>query len=122
MMSFDPKLTEAMAEISVILKKHDIAGAITLVSRTHNEHQIIFPTWSAAQGDTKGIYFESEQPTYPGDPENNQEFEESLNMILQIRDKSAKFWRMMQGLLGELKKYVDLKNSHFDDKIPNRLN
>lgn len=121
-MTYDPKLQEAMTEIEAVLKKHDVAGAITLVSRSHSEHQILFPSWSAAQGDTKGIRFESKPPTLQGRWEENQTFDESMNMVLQIRDLSAKFWNMMQGLLDVLDNEVDLKLTTFNDEIPRRLN
>jgi hypothetical protein len=114
----DPKLKEAMTEISDILKKHDIAGAITLVSRSHSEHQIHFPAWSAAQGDLTGISFDAKTPNYHKGFEANQKFEETLYMLLQIREVSAKFWRMMEGFLKTLGEYVDLNHTSYSDDIP----
>lgn len=45
----DPKLQKAAAEISAILKKHDIGGYIMLASKTHGEYVLNLPTWSKCQ-------------------------------------------------------------------------
>lgn len=117
-MTYDPKLKEAMAEMKAVMMKHDIAGAIILVSRTDSEHQIHFPTWSAAQGSLKGIEFEADPILGTRDLRLN----ESLNMLAQIMAKSEIFWRMMQGLLKEIRKRIDISQSPIDEKVPHRLN
>ncbi len=46
---FDPKLRECAEELKTILKKYDVAATVSLVSSTHGEFFIHFPTWSGAQ-------------------------------------------------------------------------
>lgn len=43
---YDPKLKAAANEIDAVLKRYDIGGAMNLVSQTHGEFLISFPTWS----------------------------------------------------------------------------
>ena len=46
---FDPKLKTAAKEIREILDRHDVAAYISLVSPTHSEFVLRFPTWSGVQ-------------------------------------------------------------------------
>lgn len=46
---YDPKLKTAIGEIQQILEKHDVSGVIQLISQTHSEFLIHFPTWSGVQ-------------------------------------------------------------------------
>lgn len=46
----DPKLKEAMKEITRVLEKHDIGGHIILSSQSHGEYFLHLPSWSKADG------------------------------------------------------------------------
>lgn len=48
----DPKLAEILREVNEILKRNDVGGFVNLVSRTHFEWGISFPTWSGLTVET----------------------------------------------------------------------
>lgn len=121
-MSYDPKLKEAMAEISAVLKKHDIAGTVALVSETHSEYLYHFPTWSAAQLTEEGIRFKAKSTDYPDKATADQALIKSLHVVLQTRDLSAKNFQIMEHLLKKIGEHVDIDHTPFFDHTPHRLN
>jgi hypothetical protein len=121
-MSYDPKLKEAMAEITAILAKHDIAGALTLVSETHSEYKYHFPTWSAAQFSEDGIRFKTKASEFPDKETANRALTVSLHVLLQIRDLNAQHFETMTQILEKVREHVDFNHVPYADHTPHRLN
>lgn len=44
---FDPKLKACIAEIQAVLARYEVGGFISIVSPTHGEFGLEFPTWAA---------------------------------------------------------------------------
>lgn len=68
----DPRLGDAMRAIAKILRHYDIAGSLTLVSKTHSEFYYHFPTWSVVQPEKEpdgqqGIRIRSYEAYYTSD-------------------------------------------------------
>jgi hypothetical protein len=110
-----------MAEITAILKKHDIAGALTLVSETHSEYKYHFPTWSAAQLLGDGIRFKTKATDYPDKEAANQALTKSLHILLQICDLNAQHFNVMTRLLEKIRGHVDWDHVPYADHTPHRL-
>lgn len=107
----DPKLKEAMAEIFGVLKKHDIAGQVTLVSKTHSEFRSkIDPTWSCASfedfQDGMAIRFKIKKADVPDKEQRRQIAEWTLHILAQIRDLNAQNFLAFDGSLTEFAKFV----------------
>jgi hypothetical protein len=119
-MEYDPKLKEAMAEIKAILSKHDIAGAISLVSETHSEYRLQFPSWSMAQLTEKGLRFRGKAADYPNKEAANEALTRSLHVLLQIRDLTAQHQAVMLKILDALEKHVDFDHTPYADHTPHR--
>ncbi len=108
----DPKLKTAMAEIFAILKKHDIAGQVILVSESHTEFRIkINPTWSCAREaevpEGLAIQFKASRKEYPDPKKKHQAIENTAHMVLAFRDisiqNSLQFGRMVEALETQIK-------------------
>lgn len=88
-MKYDPKLKEVMAEITGILKKHDLAGYIQLVSPTHCEFRFeITPSWSCAKWEDKDagkLRFKASSKDL-GVDKTEALVEATCHMIYRIRD------------------------------------
>jgi hypothetical protein len=121
-MSYDPKLKEAMAEISAVLKKHDIAGAVTLVSKTHSEYKYHFPTWSAAQITDEGIRFRTKSSDYADKQAADQALLDSLHVVLQIHDLNSQNIKVTDQLIKKIGEHVDFDHVPYFDHTPHRLN
>lgn len=118
----DPKLKEAMAEIKGILRKHDIAACVTLVSETHSEfYHGIDPSWSAA-------YFEREQylriRAKRADFKTLEEQKRCVNltvhMLHQIRDLNAQSFANMERVIDMLNERFDIEHVPFAGFEPHR--
>jgi hypothetical protein len=122
----DPVLKEAMAEIMGILKKHDIAGQVTLVSPTHTEFRYrIDPKWACttveAQGDGyMAVRFRAKKSEIPDMKERHKIVERTMHMLLSIRDLSGKNFLMFDGLEKQLKPHIDFDHKPFSDFEPHR--
>jgi hypothetical protein len=87
----DPRLKDAMRAISRILRQYDIAGAITLASKTHAEFRYQFPTWSIVQPERgpqgeEGVRIRTFGTWYRSQEEQRAAAEASLHCLYQIRD------------------------------------
>ena len=101
----DPKLKEAMAEISAILKKHDIAGIVTLVSEDDSEClYALEPSWSVVRVQAGKIQFDSKRKDFKTATQRNRCNEASVHMLCEIRDWNAQSFNNMNNLLNTIKK------------------
>lgn len=121
-MNYDPKLKEAMAEIKAVLKKHDIAGALTLVSKSHSEYLYHFPTWSAAQLTDEGIRIRIKSSDFADKQAADQALLDSLHVVLQIHDLNSQNLKVMDQLIKKIGEHVDIDHTPFFDHTPHRLN
>lgn len=120
-MNYDPKLKEAMAEMKAVMKKHDIAGALALVSKTHSEYLYHFPTWSAAQLTEDGIRFRAKSSEHQSKEAAQQALIESLHVILQIVDLSTKAVEDMGQLIKQIREVIEFDHTPYKGHTPHRL-
>lgn len=106
----DPKLKEAMSEITAILKKHDIAGVINLVSPTHSEFRYeIDPNWGCGywEDKDKGLF------RFKGNKDTHQKIELTAHMLFQLRDLSALYFKNMDTLCEQFQTQVKVEHTGF---------
>lgn len=108
----DPKLKTAMREIMDILDRHDIAGQITLVSKTHSEFRFkLDPSWSVAklvkQGLGWAIRFRLTKQDIPDDDERTEIGGMTIHILAQMRDISEQNYLAMSAALAQLATQLD---------------
>lgn len=114
-MSHDPKLKEAMAEIFGVLKKHDIGGAITLVSPTHAEFRFCEdPSWSCAriEGATR-VRFRAKAQDFKTQAEHKRTVELTIHLVAQIRDLAARTFTAFDSMFQQLEKIIDFEHRSY---------
>jgi hypothetical protein len=122
----DPILKEAMAEIMGILKKHDIAGQVTLVSPTHSEFRYrLDPKWACTTIEDHGdghvsVRFRAKKDEVPDAEERRELVERTLHLLLSIRDLSGKNFLMFDELVKQLKPHIDFDHNPFSGFEPHR--
>lgn len=117
---FDPRLKAAMAEISEVLKRYDIAGHVVLVSPTHSEYHTDFPTWSMAQWEHNekgevGIRFNTRREVFATPKGKLAAVEASAHILDQFRHNATMHFGMMEGILHMLGEHLEI---HSDIKAP----
>ena len=85
-MQYSPKLKKAMAEITAVLEKYDIAGFIILTEPGFSEiHTKINPSWSSArvtgQGDNRRIEILGKKSHFKNVQERNKVLSDTCNMV-----------------------------------------
>ncbi len=123
----DPKLKKAMSEIFGILKKHDIAGSVILVSQTHSEHRFLVDTsWSCARfefrADGPALIFKAKKADIPDDDERHKRAEETAHILFQIRDLSAMHFMGFDSACNQLKEVLKIEHTPFSGFEPHREN
>jgi hypothetical protein len=113
----DPRLKDAMRRINKILREFDIAGAITLVSKSHSEFRYQFPTWSVVQPETgpqgeQGIRIRSYEAYYRSKDEQKAAMEESLHCLYQIRDIAGQTFLVFENLTSQVEEVSGLEIEH----------
>lgn len=124
-MSQDPRLEatyrDAMAEINAVLKKYDLAGAITLVSKERAMFRYHFPTWGVLklEGNDK-LRFRSKRKDFPSEEAQHEATELSLHVVLQMRDIAAQTFDLMEQLHARLSEHMEIEHKPFQDFNPER--
>ena len=113
----DPRLKDAMRAITRILRQYDIAGAVTLVSKTHAEFRYQWPTWSVVQPERgpdgqQGLRIRSYETWYGDKEAQKLAMEESLHCGYQIRDIAAQTFLMFDDLLQQIEETSGLDIEH----------
>jgi len=113
----DPRLKDAMRAIARILRTYDIAGAITLVSKSHAEFRYQFPTWSVVQPEKgpegqEGIRIRSFKEYYPSVEAQKQAMEASLHCLYQIRDLAGQTFLVFENLTSQVEEVSGLTIEH----------
>lgn len=122
----DPKLKEAMAEITPILKKHDIAGHIILVSPTASEFKFfIEPSWSCVRIEPNGdgtatCRFRSKKADFKSKDEQHRVTEQSVWMILGIKDLAAATFIQMEAVEKILRQHIEIDHTPLGGFEPHR--
>jgi hypothetical protein len=116
----DQKLKTAMAEIKVILEKHDIVGVITLASETHAEFRyLLSASWSVAYFEDPCVLRIRAKKQDFATPEQQQKCVElTIGAIHQFRDISMLVFDTMEKLIAMLKQQFQIDHQPFKDFEP----
>lgn len=115
MIDFDEKLKIAAAEIKMIMRKHDIGGFISLVSKTHSEFRLEFPSWSVAQfeGDGRGVRIRSKLEDFQSKEDQHTATELTAHFILSARDMAIMNGENLMTLGELLAEYMEIEHESF---------
>jgi hypothetical protein len=117
-MATDPKLTEAWHEIHAILKKHDLAGHVVLVSPTHAQfHFDLSPSWSAlfVEEDKDGhdvLRFKALKAELGSKEAVRERVELTCHIVYQLRDLTGWAFMTSDGLIKEVEKHYGHEIEH----------
>lgn len=117
----DKRYREAMAEITSVLRRHDMAGAITLVSKERAMFKYIFPTWSCIRIEGDNLRFRSKLSDYPSREAQHEAAELSTHIVLQMRDIAAQTFGITQQIYEQLKDAgFEIEHESYADFDPER--
>lgn len=100
MTEYDPKLKAAMKEIRLILEKHDIFGAFNIISPSHGELLVHFPTWSGVQHETP------ERVTIKIKAADTDKWEQTAHILASTEVYAENLARQFHFLLRELGRHA----------------
>lgn len=109
----DPRLKEAMAEIKAVMQRHDIAGAITLVSPYASEFLYhIDPSWSVAffEGSDR-LRIRARAEDFASQDQAHFCVESTVHMICTTRDIAAQTFGNMERLLAILGEHFEIEHT-----------
>lgn len=85
----DKKYRECMAEIIGVLKKHDMAGAITVVSKERCMFKYHFPTWTAVELGETSVRLRLKSSEFPSRQASRDCAVLTAHVIMQMGDCAA---------------------------------
>jgi len=77
---------ECMAEIVEVLKKYDMAGAVTIVTKTHVMSKYDFPAWTTLTIVDNGLRFRAKREDFPSREAQQKAIELSVHVLIEMRD------------------------------------
>lgn len=117
---------DAMAEIIGVLKKYDLAGAVTIVSKERAAFKYHFPTWSAAQiceaSAGISIRLSPKREDYVSREEQRKVAELTAHIIYQMRDVAVNTVGVCGAVAETMEKAWDVKHTPRADFDPERTN
>ena len=115
----DPKLKEAAAEISGILKKHDIAGYVMLMSETHSEFMFkLDPTWSACIVEDNTVRIRAKEKELGSKEAVHRKAESTAHMLCQMKDLSAYGFKVSDQLISAMETVYEIDHQGGKDFEP----
>lgn len=116
----DPVLKQAMAEIRAVMTKHDIGGAVTLVSATHSEfYYHLTPSWSICYfAAPTQLQFRSKLADFKTEEEQQRCTELTVHMVHQLRDLGAQNFTQMSQVIDMLNEHFEIEHTPYADFEP----
>jgi hypothetical protein len=121
-MTEDKRYRECMAEIIGVLKKYDMAGAVTVVSQERAMFQLHFPTWGVAKLHGNHLHFRSKREDFPSLEAQKHATELSLHAVLQMRDIAKQTFDTMEHIGAEVAKHIVIEHESGADFDPETVN
>ena len=97
----DKRYRECMAEIIGVLKKHDMAGAITVVDKERCMFKYHFPTWTCVELGETSVRLRMKAAEHPSKEIVREICNLTAHVIMQMRDTAANTFKLTEHL-GEL--------------------
>lgn len=113
---------ECMAEIMAVLKKYDMAGAITVVDKQRSMFKYHFPTWSVAYVEPNGLRLRSKKEDFGSRDEQRRASELTAHVIMQMRDIASNTMALtnaMGDLMREKWGMQHIPNADYDPELDN---
>lgn len=118
----EKRYRECVSEIMGVLKKYDMAGAITVVDKERAMFKYHFPTWSVIKLEPNAIRFRSKREDFPSKDAQKQATELSAHIVMQMRDIAANTFGMMEHIGKQLEDKLGMEhtaNADFDPELDN---
>ena len=116
---------ECIAEIMGVLKKHDMAGAITVISKERAAFRYHFPTWSVvklqeAPDGGLAVRIKSKAADFPSRAAQNTANELSAHIVYQMRDIATNTYGMCTMVAEKMNEQWDVTHVSGSDFDPER--
>jgi hypothetical protein len=116
----EKRYREAMAEIEGVLKKYDMAGAITIVDKERAMFKYHFPTWSVITLGEDHVRFRAKREDFPSKDAQKVAVELSAHIIMQMRDIALNTYGLTERLGKILKDKLGMVHVPHADFDPER--
>ena len=111
-MPFDPKLRACMAEIVLVMQKHDAGGFIMLNSKTHAEFKfrIDEPSWSCLE---KVIYKNSKFAgwNFKMRKAHADKVDATAGLIYGMRDMAGRVFQAVEPMIKQIEKHAEVTHN-----------
>jgi len=113
---------ECMAEIIGVLKKYDMAGAITVVDKERCMFKYQFPTWTCVEMGEDSVRLRMKAAEHPSKEVVREICTNTAHVIMQMRDIAANTFKMCEHLGGMMRDKWGMEHVPNVDFDPERSN
>lgn len=116
---------ECLAEILGVLKKYDMAGAITVISKERAAFRYHFPTWSVVQLQEApdggvGVRIRSKAADFPSREAQQRANELSAHIVYQMRDIATNTYGICTAVANKMDEHWNVTHVSGSDFDPER--
>src|SRR5205823_5341105 len=116
----DKRYRECVAEIIGVLKKYDMAGAITVVDKERAMFEYHFPSWSVLSLGEDHIRFRSKAEDFPSKEAQHEAHTLSAHIVMQMRDIAVNTVGLMEKMGSLLRDKLGMEHTPNADFDPER--
>lgn len=118
----EKRYRECMAEIIGVLKKYDMAGAVTVVDKGRCMFKYHFPTWTCVVLTEDAVRLRSKREDFPSLEAQRAVSELTAHCVMQMRDVAANTFEMMEHLGEKMREAWGMEHVPNVDFDPERNN
>lgn len=116
----DKRYRECMAEMIGVLKKYDMAGAVTVVDKDRCMFKYQFPTWTCVVLGEDSVRLRSKREEYPSLEAQKRAAELTAHVIMQMRDIAANTFTLCESLAAKMREAWGMEHTPNVDFDPER--
>ncbi|PNX50510.1 MAG: hypothetical protein BV456_06515 [Thermoplasmata archaeon M8B2D] len=109
--NIDPKLRKTARDIKKILRRNDYAGSFVIVSKTHAEFRIHFPSWTSIQLDGNQIRVKARQVDFKSKTEQIKMFDDMVHVLENMRMVGGMIFENMNNIIKMIEKTIEITYS-----------
>jgi hypothetical protein len=118
----DKRYRECMAEIIGVLKKYDMAGAVTVVDKHRAMFKYHFPAWTCVLLGEDQVRLRLKGSEYPSREAAKETAELTAHVIMQMRDIAANTFKLCDHLGDKMREAWGMEHTPNVDFDPERSN
>ncbi len=110
--NIDPKLRKTARDIKKILKQNGYAGSFVIVSKTHAEFRMHFPSWTAIKLDGNQVRVKAKREDFKSKADQIKMVDDTVHVLENMRMVGGMIFENMNNIIKMIEKTIEITYSN----------